>query len=88
MWFTVFAYNGVIQGQLLARDLKLAQFAHLKPKATFTAQMLGCVIGAIFNYIMMQTIVENQYDLLISIEGSNIWSGANVQMYNTLAIAW
>ncbi|GAB7352500.1 hypothetical protein MBLNU459_g2902t1 [Dothideomycetes sp. NU459] len=88
MWFTVFAFNGVQQGQLLARDLKLAQMAHLAPRATFTAQVLGCVIGAIFNYIMMQTIVTNQRTILTSIEGSNIWSGQNVQQYNTLAIAW
>ena len=60
MYFTVFAFNGVQQGQLLARDLKLAQFAHLSFKATFTFQILGCVLGSIFNYIMMQTIVSAQ----------------------------
>ena len=88
MYFTVFGFNGVQQGQLLARDLKLAQFAHLSFKATFTFQMLGCIVGAIFNYIMMQIIVTNQGEILTSIEGSNIWSGQNVQQYNTLAIAW
>ncbi|KAI9642621.1 hypothetical protein NHQ30_009426 [Ciborinia camelliae] len=88
MYFTVFGFNGVQQGQWLARDLKVAQLVHLSPKATFTAQMLGAVIGAIFNYIMMKTIVTNQFDILTSIEGSNIWSGQNVQQYNTLAIAW
>jgi len=57
-------------------------------KATFTFQILGCVIGAIFNYIMMQSIVGAQADILKSAEGSNVWSGQNVQQYNTLAIAW
>lgn len=70
------ASNGV---QLLLRDLKLAQLAHLSPKATSTAQMWGCILGAIFNYIMMQSIVTNQYDILTSITGSNTWSGQNVQ---------
>ncbi|KAF4614385.1 hypothetical protein G7Y89_g15352 [Cudoniella acicularis] len=88
MYFTVFGFNGVQQGQWLARDLKVAQLVHLSPKATFTAQMLGAVIGAIFNYVMMETIVANQFDILKSIEGSNIWSGQNVQQYNTLAVAW
>jgi len=88
MYFTVFGFNGVQQGQLLLRDLKLAQFAHLSFKATFTFQMLGAIIGAIFNYIMMETIVDNQRHILLSIEGSNIWSGQNVQQYNTLAVAW
>ena len=50
--------------------------------------MIGSVVGAIFNYIMMTSIVDNQFDLLTSIEGSNIWSGQNVQQYNTLAVAW
>ncbi|KAK9388446.1 OPT superfamily oligopeptide transporter [Lipomyces mesembrius] len=88
MYFTVFGFNGVQQGQLLLRDLKLAQLAHLSPKCTFTAQLLGCVIGAIFNYIMMKSIVTNQATILTSIVGSNTWSGQNVQQYNTLAIAW
>ena len=88
MYFTVFGFNTIAQAQLLLRDLKLAQLAHLSPKATFTAQMIGAVIGAIFNYIMMVSIVDNQFAILTSIEGSNIWSGQNVQQYNTLAIAW
>lgn len=36
----------------------------------------------------MKTIVTNQFDILTSIEGSNVWSGQNVQQYNTLAVAW
>ena len=88
MYFTVFGFNTITQAQLLLRDLKLGQLAHLSPKATFTAQMVGAVIGGIFNYIMMVSIVDNQYTILLSIEGSNIWSGQNVQQYNTLAIAW
>jgi hypothetical protein len=88
MYFTVFGFNGVQQGQWLLRDLKVAQLVHLSPKSTFTAQMTGAVIGAIFNYIMMKSIVTNQRTILLSIEGSNIWSGQNVQQYNTLAVAW
>ncbi|KAE9366497.1 OPT superfamily oligopeptide transporter [Stipitochalara longipes BDJ] len=88
MYFTVFGFNGVQQGQWLCRDLKIAQLVHLSPKSTFTAQRTGEVIGAIFNYIMMKTIVTNQFEILTSIEGSNIWSGQNVQQYSTLAIAW
>ncbi|KAK4113429.1 OPT superfamily oligopeptide transporter [Canariomyces notabilis] len=88
MYFTVFGFNGVQQGQWLLRDLKLAQLAHLSPRSTFCAQMLGTIIGAIFDYIMMQSIVDSQFEVLTSIEGSNVWSGQNVQQYNTLALAW
>ncbi|PON30062.1 hypothetical protein TGAM01_v201429 [Trichoderma gamsii] len=88
MYFTVFGFNGIQQGQWLLRDLKLAQLAHLPPKATFTAQMLGTIIGAIMDYVMMVSIVDNQTETLLSIDGTNIWSGQNVQGYNTLAVAW
>jgi uncharacterized membrane protein len=84
MYFTVFGFNGVQQGQWLLRDLKLAQLAHLSPRSTFCAQMLGTIIGAIFDYIMMQSIVDSQFQVLTSIEGSNIWSGQNVQQVSQL----
>lgn len=88
MYFTTFGFNAVQQGQYLLKDLKLAQYVHLSPKCAFTVQVLGCVVGALFNYIMMLDIVENQRDILLSVEGTNIWSGQNIQQFNTLAIAW
>jgi hypothetical protein len=46
-------------GQLLARDLKLAQYVHLSPRHTFTIQVMGCLVGAIMNYAMMITYVSS-----------------------------
>lgn len=37
---------------------------------------------------MMHSIVQNQAEILKSIQGTNIWSGQNIQQFNTLAIAW
>ncbi|KJR85349.1 uncharacterized protein SPSK_08583 [Sporothrix schenckii 1099-18] len=88
MYFTCFTYNSMQQAQLLARDLKLAQYVHLPPRHTFTIQVIGCVVGAILNWVMMLTIVQNQAPILTGIVGSNIWSGQNVQQFNTLAISW
>ncbi|MCJ1393609.1 hypothetical protein MMC18_006484 [Xylographa bjoerkii] len=53
MYFTVIGFNSIQQAQLLLHDLKLAQLAHLSPKATFTAQ----IVGASFNSTMMDSIV-------------------------------
>ncbi|KAI5251481.1 OPT superfamily oligopeptide transporter [Aureobasidium subglaciale] len=80
-----FSYNALMQAQVLASDLKLAQFMHLAPKTTFFCQICGCLVGALFNYVMMISIVDNQAPILKSIQGSNIWSGQSVQH---LAIAW
>lgn len=33
---------------------------------------------------MMNSIVTNQREILLRIQGTNIWSGQNVQQYNTL----
>jgi hypothetical protein len=42
-------------GQVLAKDLRLAQNVHLSPRSTFFVQVTGCVVGALFNYVMMLT---------------------------------
>jgi OPT family oligopeptide transporter len=83
MYFTCFAYNSARQGLSLLKDLKLAQYAHLSPKCTFTAQIVGTIVGSILNYVMMDSIVRNQREILLSIEGTNIWSGYNIQSWNS-----
>ncbi|TAQ84499.1 hypothetical protein B7494_g7178 [Chlorociboria aeruginascens] len=88
MYFTCFTFNSFSQATLLARDLKLAQYVHLPPRHTFTVQVIGALIGAVLNWVMMISIVDNQREILLGIDGSNIWSGQNVQQFNTLAISW
>ncbi|KAF2673865.1 OPT superfamily oligopeptide transporter [Microthyrium microscopicum] len=88
MYFVLFGYNSVSQGQLLIKDLKFAQYTHLSPRCTFTMQMVGTIVGSIFSYIIMDSITTNQREILLSIEGTNIWSGQTVQTYNSQAIAW
>lgn len=55
LYFTCFTFNTLQMGQLLARDLKLAQHVHLSPRNTFTVQIIGCLVGALLNYAMMIT---------------------------------
>ena len=62
----------MIQGNLLSQDLKLAQYYHLAPKTAFTMLILGSLIGAVSNYIMMNSIVDNQRHILLSVEGNNV----------------
>ncbi|KAM5353427.1 hypothetical protein ACJ41O_000077 [Fusarium nematophilum] len=88
MYFTLFGCNSVIQGISLVQDLKFGQYAKLPPKATFSAQVVGTLVGAVVNYIMMVQITTNQRDILLSIQGTNIWSGQNIQQFNSQAIAW
>jgi OPT family oligopeptide transporter len=88
MYFVLFGYNSVSQGMGLLKDLKMGQYTHLSPRCTFTVQMVGTIIGSIFSYIMMESITTNQREILLSIEGTNVWSGQQVQTYNSQAVAW
>ena len=88
MYFTLFRYNSVLQGISIVQDLKFGQYAKLPPRATFSAQVAGRLVGAIVNYIMMMTITTNRRDILLSIQGTNVWSGQNIQQFNSQAIAW
>ncbi|KUJ19163.1 OPT superfamily oligopeptide transporter [Mollisia scopiformis] len=88
MYFTLFGYNSVGQGMLLLQDLKLGQYAKLSPRCTFAMQMVGTLVGAILNYVITLSITTNQREILLSIEGTHIWSGAALQSFNTQAITW
>lgn len=88
MMFVLYGSNSLVQAILMLGDLKLAQYVKLPPRATFIAQMLGSCLGSILNWVMMNSIVTAQREVLLSVEGTSIWSGQNVQSYNAQAIAW
>ncbi|KAF8150696.1 OPT oligopeptide transporter protein-domain-containing protein [Crassisporium funariophilum] len=88
MYFVLFGYNSVTQAQLLLRDLKIAQYTKLPPRAAYTAQIIGTLFGCVLNFILMNSIIDNQREILLSVEGTNIWSGQQPQQYNSQAIAW
>lgn len=88
MMFLLYGSNSMSQGLLMLGDLKLAQYSKLPPRATFIAQVIGTVVGAILNWVMMNSIVKNQRDILLSVQGTNIWSGSQVQAFNAQSVSW
>lgn len=36
----------------------------------------------------MRTVIDSHREILLDVQGSNIWSGQQVQSYNSDAIAW
>ncbi|KAJ7293747.1 OPT oligopeptide transporter [Mycena rebaudengoi] len=88
MYFTLYAYNSTEQGRSMTRDLKMGQYTKLPPRVTFTMQCLGAIIGALINYVIMKIIITTHRDILLSVQGTNTWSGASVQSFNSDAIAW
>ncbi|KAF8200156.1 peptide transporter MTD1 [Pholiota molesta] len=88
MYFTLYGFNTVDQARGLIRDLKMGQYTKLPPRVTFTVQCLGAVIGGLLNYIIMKVIISTHREILLDVQGSNIWSGQQVQSFNTDAVSW
>ncbi|KAI0051926.1 OPT superfamily oligopeptide transporter [Auriscalpium vulgare] len=87
MYANLYGNSTTFQTLYLLQDLKLGQYTKLPPRWTFAAQMAGSVVGSIFNYTMMISIVSNNRDVLRDPVGTRIWSGWIVQQYNSASVA-
>ncbi|KAI9019181.1 OPT family small oligopeptide transporter [Phycomyces nitens] len=87
MYFKSLGYNTLHQAGQMARDLKIGHYLKVPPRLTFFAQILGTVIGAIFNYIVNYTIITSKREELLDPSG-NIWSGSGMQSMNAAGITW
>ncbi|KAJ7764119.1 OPT oligopeptide transporter [Mycena maculata] len=88
MYFTMYGYQSVVQAYTLTGDLKIGQYTKLPPRATFCVQVIGSIVGGLLNFVIMKVIISSHYDILKDVQGSNIWSGQQVQAFNSDAIAW
>ncbi|EJD06348.1 peptide transporter MTD1 [Fomitiporia mediterranea MF3/22] len=88
MYFTMYGSNTLQQARGLIRDLKMGQYTKLPPRVTFLVQSLGTVVGGLLNYVIMKVIVTAQHDILLDVQGTNVWSGQQVQSFNSDAISW
>jgi len=66
----------------------MSQYTKLPPRVTLFVQSLGTVIGAILQLIIMKSVISAQRELLLDTQGSNIWSGQQVQSFNSQAVSW
>jgi OPT family oligopeptide transporter len=83
MYFATYGFNSLYQAKFLLRDLKLGQYTHLAPRCTFATQMVGTAMGCIIAYFMMEQVVEQKQDILRDIQGTNVWSGQQLQGFNS-----
>ena len=49
---------------------------------------MGAIIGAILNYVIMKVVIKENRTILLSVQGTNVWSGANIQSFNSNAVTW
>jgi uncharacterized membrane protein len=83
MYFATFGFNSLYQAKLLLKDLKLGQYVKLAPRCTFIMQIFGTVIGCTMSYAMMQKITTEKREILMAIQGTNVWSGQHLQSQNS-----
>ncbi|KAG6898080.1 hypothetical protein C0992_006000 [Termitomyces sp. T32_za158] len=82
---TVYAITGFSPN---VQSLVQGQYTKLPPRVTFTVQALGAVIGGLLNYVIMKVIINTHREILLDVQGSNVWSGQQVQSFNSDAISW
>ncbi|KAJ7625378.1 OPT oligopeptide transporter protein-domain-containing protein [Mycena polygramma] len=87
MYANLYGNSTSFQTLYLLQDLKLGQYTKLPPRVTFGTQMAGSIVGAIFNYTMMKSIVANNRAVLKDPIGTRLWSGWIIQQYNSASIA-
>ncbi|KAH9924206.1 OPT oligopeptide transporter [Fomitopsis serialis] len=87
MYVNLYGNSTTFQTLYMLQDLKLGQYTKLPPRATFAAQMLGSIVGSIFNYTMMRSIVDANREVLKDPTGTRVWSGWIIQQYNSASVA-
>ncbi|KAF7732472.1 hypothetical protein EC973_003217 [Apophysomyces ossiformis] len=87
MYFKTLGYNTMSQAGHLAKDLKIGHYLKVPPRMVFFFQIVGTVLGCIFNYIINNDLIHNKRDILIK-GGNNFWSGTSVLTINSAAITW
>ncbi|KIY50516.1 OPT superfamily oligopeptide transporter [Fistulina hepatica ATCC 64428] len=88
MYAALYGSQPTVQGMNLLGDLKIGQYIKIPPKVNFFAQVVGCIVGALLNYVMMLSIIDSQRAALLTVAGTRLWSGQNAQSYNSNAVAW
>ncbi|CAO3623528.1 unnamed protein product [Cunninghamella echinulata] len=89
MYFKTLGYNTLNQAGKMAKDLKVGHYMKIPPRITFVSQIVGTILGAIFNYIVNENIVRTKRDILLDPkDGSHIWSGTSPRTINSAAITW
>ncbi|KAJ6035895.1 OPT superfamily oligopeptide transporter [Penicillium herquei] len=88
MYFAAWSHNVISNAVSLSNDLKMGEYLKIPPRIMFLTQIWGTILGGFINYAVMISIVKENKEVLNSSNGSNSWSGATLQAYNTNATSW
>ncbi|CAG8704121.1 2547_t:CDS:10, partial [Acaulospora morrowiae] len=90
VYFKCYGYMAMHQCLSFVCDLKLGHYMKIPPKAMFTAQLWGTIVGAFINYWILQLIILTKRPFLDGTvkDPTGQWTGYRSQVFNTASIVW
>ncbi|KAF7339054.1 Oligopeptide transporter 3 [Mycena venus] len=90
MYFTLYGFNTLQQALALVQDLKMGVTIHQASAArdVHSSMSWHCSWAAFLNYVIMKVIISTHREILLDVQGSNIWSGQQVQTFNADSVSW
>ncbi|KAJ5591581.1 uncharacterized protein N7459_001950 [Penicillium hispanicum] len=88
LYFASWSHQVILLAVNLANWLKVGQYTKVPHRVMFGTQIYGTLLGAGLNYVVMNTVVVHQREILLDPEGNNVWSGSALQSMNSQAITW
>ncbi|CAG8652084.1 3835_t:CDS:10 [Cetraspora pellucida] len=90
VYFKCYGYMAMYQCLSFVSDLKLGHYMKIPPKAMFTAQLWGTIVGAFINYWILQLIIYAKRPFLDGTmrDPTGQWTGYRSQVFNTASIVW
>ncbi|KAL1405078.1 hypothetical protein Q8F55_008701 [Vanrija albida] len=88
--FKCFGYMAMSQALQLTSDLKLGWYTSIPPREMFACQIIGTVIGAITNYITLQSVLVSKREYLdgTTVDPTGQWTGRRPNIFYSASIIW
>ncbi|KAI1298108.1 hypothetical protein EDD11_006880 [Mortierella claussenii] len=83
MTFKCYGYMAMYQCLSLLGDLKLGHYMKIPSRSMFVAQFWGTIIGGVFNYVTMVTIIDSHRSYLDGTEDDpqGLWTGVSPDIF-------
>ncbi|WRT69105.1 OPT family small oligopeptide transporter [Kwoniella shivajii] len=88
--FKCYGYMAMSQALGLTADLKLGWYTSIPPREMFASQILGTVLGALANYITLESVLESKRSFLNGsvVDPTGQWTGRSPAIFYSASIIW
>ncbi|WVQ81284.1 OPT family small oligopeptide transporter [Cryptococcus sp. DSM 104549] len=88
--FKCYGYMAMSQALALTADLKLGWYTSIPPREMFTCQIIGTVLGALANYVTLESVLVSKRPYLdgTQIDPTGQWTGRAPGIFYSASIIW